>query len=87
MYIHILSMQAAKALVNLCAFVARHCDKNNASHGLAHVLVGQIICTSITCKFGNGEITLSFTNIGKTCPSRKFLTSQKSSCEKFHVNL
>ena len=90
-YIRILSMQAAKALVNLCAFVARHCDKNNTSHGLAHVLVGQIICTSITCKFGNfregfifakikssrnGEIALSFTDIGKTCPSRKFLTSQ-----------
>ena len=24
----------------------------------------------------NGEITLSFTDIGKSCPGRKFLTSQ-----------
>ena len=89
-------MQAAKALVNLCAFVARHCcDRKNTSHGLAHVLMGQILGTSITCNFGNfsegfifakikssrnGEITLPFTDIGKTCPSRKIKFLRKNSC-------
>ena len=48
-------------------------------------------CGNIYCKFGdfregfifvkmkssnNGEITLSFTGIGKSCPSREFLTLQ-----------